>query len=99
MIDGGQIGSIRSWAYFKPVIEGQRKSERLCAECNMNPRVGTLSRCIPCIKAAAQIDREQREARQAKSERQPACTAPCFRCAWPASTHVAQSCRWPSFER
>src|SRR4030088_1509140 len=59
MIDGAQVGSIRGWAYFKPVIEQQRTAERLCVECNMNPRLGTLSRCIPCIKAAAQIDREQ----------------------------------------
>jgi len=37
-----------------------------CIECGQNPRAGSgrLSRCLECIKAAAQRDREARERRQ-----------------------------------
>src|SRR5436189_5282981 len=40
-----------------------------CIECGHNPRAGSgrLSRCLVCIKAAAQRDREAREQRRAGS--------------------------------
>jgi hypothetical protein len=66
MIDGGQVGSIRSWAYFKPVIEEQRKAERLCVECGLHPRLGQLTRCVSCVRSAAQQDRESRAAAEAR---------------------------------
>ena len=37
----------------------------VCIECGQNPRAasGRLSRCLECVKAAAQRDREARERR------------------------------------
>ena len=34
MIDGARGGSVRSWRYFAPVIEQERKAEQLCVECS-----------------------------------------------------------------
>src|SRR5262245_49742496 len=37
----------------------------LCATCGQRPRWGTLSRCVPCVQAAADADRQARAAAEA----------------------------------
>jgi hypothetical protein len=51
-------------------------AEQLCIECRENPGAGggQLTRCIACIKAAADVDRQYREALQAKAKARLLCS-------------------------
>jgi hypothetical protein len=55
---------------------GHRQTPELCSSCGKHPRLGALSRCVACIRAAAEQDRQSRsqaEARvSAKAARQAA---------------------------
>ena len=38
----------------------------LCTQCHQRPRVGTLSRCVGCVRAAAEADRQTRQAAESR---------------------------------
>src|SRR5262245_8780251 len=38
----------------------------LCAECRANPCLATLTRCAHCIRAAAEMDRQTRQAAESR---------------------------------
>jgi hypothetical protein len=54
----------RRAAVTKAPLADLRKAEQLCVVCGENRRAGSggLTRCIACIKAAADVDRQHREA-------------------------------------
>ena len=39
---------------------------RLCIQCRTRPRLGALSRCGDCVKAAAEVDRQSRQAAESR---------------------------------
>jgi hypothetical protein len=44
------------------------KTTNFCAECQREPRLGALTRCAGCIKAAADADRQTRAAAEARDD-------------------------------
>jgi hypothetical protein len=52
------------------------KTEQLCVVCGKNRRAGSggLTRCIACIKTAADVDRQHRVALQAKAKARLLCS-------------------------
>jgi hypothetical protein len=83
MIDGGKIGHVRAWAYFKPIIEQERA--RLCEACGISARAagGRLSHCLTCLQARVDTERRERPEREVRAahlhptavERSKACRA------------------------
>ena len=66
-MSGHHAMQTRRAAATKSPLADLGKAEQLCVVCGENRRAGSggLTRCIACIKAAADIDRQHGEALQA----------------------------------
>src|SRR5262245_61503104 len=43
-----------------PLKMERRQTAELCASCGKHPRLGSLSRCVHCVRASAEEDRQSR---------------------------------------
>jgi hypothetical protein len=44
----------------------EQSTRHLCAHCQTRPRLGTLSRCGECVRAAAEVDRQTRQTAESR---------------------------------
>src|SRR5262245_27068680 len=44
----------------------EQSTRHLCSRCQSRPRLGTLSRCGDCVRAAAEEDRQSRQAAESR---------------------------------
>lgn len=65
-VRGGQTMADSSAMPATDALPDTSEAPGLCSECGEHPRLGALSRCRHCIRAAADADRQTRAAAEAR---------------------------------